>query len=119
MKNQRGIGVFGIFVVGAMVVCSAILLMKLVPAYLEYFSVKKALATMAKDPELKSMTTPEIKKSFQRRADVDNITSVKGDDIEVSKSGGIPVVSVSYSVKIPIVANLSAWIDFNSSTAPE
>ena len=59
----------------------------------------------------------DIKNSFDRRASVDAITAIKADDIDISVDGERPVLSASYTVKIPVVANISLIIEFNPSSA--
>ena len=50
MKQQRGMTFIGWVVVLALVISYVLIGIKVVPAYIEYFSVTKVLATMAKDP---------------------------------------------------------------------
>ena len=45
-SQQRGLSMIGFLFVAAVLVMIAMLAMKLVPAYIEFFSVKKILATM-------------------------------------------------------------------------
>ncbi len=115
-KNQRGITLFGVMFVGMFVVGGAILLMQLIPPYLEFWSVQKVLSVMAKDSSLPGMTPGEVKASFDKRAVIDNIKVIKGSDLEISKEGGKTVVSTSYTVTVPIFANLSALMEFEAST---
>jgi len=42
---------------------------------------------------------------------------VKGDDLEIGKEGGETVVSANWSVKIPLVSNISACLDFSVTSA--
>jgi hypothetical protein len=42
---------------------------------------------------------------------------VKGDDLEITKEGGETVVTANWSVKIPMVSNASACLDFTVTTA--
>jgi hypothetical protein len=118
MQNkQRGMTTFSIvFLIGGIAV-AAFLVMKMLPPYIEYFSIKKVLAAMAKQEDLNNMTPPEIRNAYDRRASIDNIKEVEGKDLQISKEGGNTVVSAEYSVKIPLVANISAVIDFSESTA--
>ena len=115
-KNQRGMTFIGVTFVGMIIVFGAILIMKLIPPYLEFWSVKKVISVMAKDPALPNMTTQEIRASFDRRAIIDNISIVKGSDLEISKDKGGTVASMNYSVTVPVVANLSALMEFEAST---
>ena len=113
MQNkQRGMTTFSVvFLIGGIALVT-FLVLKLLPPYLEYFSVKKVMAAMSKQEDLQNMTPPDIRKAFDRRASIDNITIVEGKDLEISKESGETVVSVEYTVKIPLAANISAVLDF-------
>lgn len=115
-KNQRGMTFISVTIVGMVIVFGAVLVMKLIPPYLEFWSVKKVIDVMAKDPALPGMTPQEVRNSFDKRATIDYITVVKGKDLEISKDNKGTVASMNYSVTVPVVANLSALIEFEAST---
>jgi Tfp pilus assembly major pilin PilA len=115
MHRERGLSLIGTIFVLAILGFVAVVGLKLVPAYIEYFAVKKVLAAMVHSGDTKG-TVAEIKKAFDRRSLIDDIHSLKGEDLDVTKEGGTVVVSANYSVKVPLVANVSACIDFSTST---
>jgi hypothetical protein len=90
---------------------------KLVPAYLDYIAVKKMLAAMESSGDLKG-TVHEIRKSFEKRNNIESVNDVHPDDLEITKEGGETVVSISWSKKVPLVSNISACLDFFATTAP-
>ncbi len=115
--KQRGIGFITLvlyFVVGGVVVLS---FLKLVPHYLELFSIKKVIAAMATSEEVKSGTVAEIRTSFDRRAVIDNIVAVKGLDLEISKENNETVVSAAWQPRISLAPGYTLLIDFTVSTA--
>lgn len=116
MKKQRGATVVGMLLIAGLVGSGLILAAKLVPAYIEFMSVKKILNSMATSGDLKTMSPKEIRDSFFKRADVDDIKNVKPEDLIVSREGNQSVVTVEYSVKVPVVANVSAYMDFAASS---
>ena len=116
-KNQQGMTFFGVMFVGMVLIFGAILVMKLIPPYLEFWSVKKIIGVMAKDSALPGMTVPEIRQSFDRRSIIDNVTVIKGSDLEIAKDRGATVVNANYTVTVPIAGNLSALMEFQASTA--
>ena len=116
MKYQRGMSFIGMVLLIALLVSIVLLGVKLTPAYLEFFSVKKVLGAMAKEPGFETMSAKEIMASFDRRATIDYITVVDSKDLDISKGDGGNVVSVEYSQKIPLVLNISACLDFSAST---
>jgi hypothetical protein len=115
-KRQRGLSlmnlVIGLAVVGFLVVMGA----KLLPSYIEYYNVKKVLASMEQAGTLKG-TVREIRYDWEKRIPIDDIRSVRGEDLEISKAGGETVVTAAWSVKIPLVGNASACLDFVVTTA--
>jgi len=84
------------------------------PAYIEYYSIQKALQQSLDDAkDLNSAA--EIRSAFQRRADAGYIESVDGKDIEVTKTKNEVTASVSWTRKLPMVANASILLDFEAS----
>jgi len=108
----------GFLFVAAVLVMLAMLAMKLVPAYIEYFSVKEILATMGREPDLKSMSNADIRSDFAKRADVGYVTAVKPEDIAIDRHGAVPVVSTDYTFRTRLVGNVSLVIDFSASSDP-
>lgn len=119
MNKQKGITVVGMLLVATGIFFIALIVMKIVPAYIEYFSVKKVINAMANDPALPTMSVKEIRDSFSRRASIDNITGIKSDELDISKSAGETVVIAEYAVKTPLLGNLSAYMDFTATTAKD
>jgi hypothetical protein len=116
MKTQRGLGFAGVLVLLVGIVFFAILGMKLAPAYIEYFSVKKAVTGMIESGELRNATVGDVRKAFDRRAVVDDITSIEGKDLEISKDGNEIVLEFAYEKRVPIFYNISVLIDFKGSS---
>jgi Domain of unknown function (DUF4845) len=120
MEKQRGITLIGFLIVAIIGVFAVIAVAKVLPAYLEYWSIKKVLAAMGNDPALPDMNVKEVKNSFSRRADIDNITAVKKDDLLIRREGQkIAEVSVEYSDKRHLVGPMSVCMDFFASSDPD
>lgn len=117
-RRQHGLSMFGFLFVAAVLVAVAMLAMKLVPAYIEFFSVKKILATMGQESDLRSKSNAEIRSDFTRRANVGYVTVVKPEDLSIDRRGGVPVVSVDYEFRTKLVGNASLVVDFSASTDP-
>lgn len=113
-KKQKGATLIGMLLVGSMIVFVALIVMKMVPAYTEYFSVKKTLQAMKQD-SLDNMSNKEIMDSFDRRASTGYIEVVTGRDLNIEKGvNGETVVTVDYTVVKPIIANVSVLIKFSA-----
>jgi hypothetical protein len=116
LKKQQGATFLGMVIVAAGLIFVAIIGMKLAPAYIEFVSVKKVLKAMGNDSSLNSMSTKEVRQSFDKRKSIDNISSVKGEDLVIKKDGGTTVVTADYQVQKPLMGNVTALLDFHASS---
>ncbi len=117
MKQERGLTMTGFLTLSVVLIFTALLVFRLLPPYLEYFYVQKAVDSIARDLDLQTATLREIRSAFDRRAMIDNITTIRGEDLELIKEGNYAVLDANYSVKVPIIANVAACIDFQASSA--
>lgn len=114
-RRQAGLS-FGGFVIVAFLGAFVVLLgFKLMPAYIEYMSLKNVLESVVNDPELKDAQVRQIRSAYSRRANIANVEVVGANDIEVMKDGDRMSLSAAYSVKVPLVGNVSACLDFEAS----
>jgi|APFre7841882724_1041349.scaffolds.fasta_scaffold29871_2 hypothetical protein len=118
-RRQKGIGFIGLsFVV---IVVGALLLLgfRLLPAYLQFFTVKGALKEITHNPELKSAGLQEIRSAFDKRAMVNDINVISGKDLDIEKGSDGFTISANYSQQIPLFQNVSACIDFSASSSTD
>ena len=115
-NNQRGLSMIGFLFVAVMLIFVAMLAMKLVPAYIEFFSVKKILATMGQDPDLRSKSNSEIRSDFSRRASAGYVEVVQPSDLTIERSSAGTVVSVEYEFRTKLFGNVSLVVDFSASS---
>jgi hypothetical protein len=113
-RSQLGIGLGGLLVAAFILIVVALLGMKLAPSYIEFFAVKKAVNALAS--ERTGASPAEIRRSFDQRAIVDDITSIKGADLEITKDGGTVVITAAYRKEIPLFANVGVYIDFAATS---
>jgi len=118
MRNkQRGVSFPVIFLFGVLLALAAVGAMKIAPAYTEFMTIKKTVMAIAAS-EGRTGSVSDIRKAFDRRSAIDNITAVTPGELEISKDGGEVVISFAYQKKIPLFTNVSLLIDFAASTAP-
>lgn len=115
--KQRGISFPLVFLIGVVLALAAVGAMKIAPAYTEFSTAKKAIVAIAAS-DGRTGSVGEIRKAFDRRSAIDDITAVTPGDLEITKDGGEVVISFAYTKKVPLFANVSLSIDFAASTAP-
>ncbi|KPC52983.1 DUF4845 domain-containing protein [Amantichitinum ursilacus] len=111
MRKQQGLSFFGFIIVAVFVAAVAVTFFKVIPAYVEYFNIKKTIKTIAKEGA--GQPPAEVRKSFSRHAQIDDIESVQATDLQIQQTGGVMNVSVSYQRTVPLVANISLLFNFD------
>ena len=114
MRNQQGVTLVGMVIVGIIIVFVAIGGLKIAPAYIEYYKVKKAIVGVAQTTS--RGTVAEVRAAFDRRAAIDDIDVIAGRDLEVTKEGNEIVVSFAYPKRISMFGNVSVLIEFAASS---
>jgi hypothetical protein len=115
MQNkQRGVSLSGLFIGLFILILVALLGMKLIPAYMEYGTARNAIKAIARD---KSNASPqEVRRAFEARAAIDDITAVRSAELDITKDGGEVVIGFAYRKEVPLFANLGVYMDFAAST---
>lgn len=112
--KQKGISLVSLLMWSIVLVLIAITSLRIVPVYIEYSSIKKNLSAIVKDTNLQNANLNQIRLAFSKRAQIDDIKSVSGQDIKINKENGRVVLSVNYTAKIPLFSNVSLNIDFEA-----
>ena len=114
MNTQRGITLIGMLVAAIVIVFLAIGGLKIAPAYIEYYKVKKAIVGVAQT--IGGGTVAQVREAFDRRAAIDDIDVISGKDLDVTKEGNELVISFAYPKRISLFSNVSVVIDFAASS---
>ena len=114
-RKQQGISLSGLMIWSFVLILVSIVGMKLIPTYIENATIKRTLLAVATESNLRT-NNEEIRQSFNKRASIDNIKAINGQDIIIDKKSDRVVLSTSYSVKIPLLANVSLYIDFTAAS---
>jgi hypothetical protein len=109
--RQRGLSLVSLIFVGVIVVFLLVIGAKAVPAMTEYFAIDRAVQKVAGEGQ----TVRDIRSAFDRYATVDDIKSIYGKDLDITKDGDRVIVSYSYQYSIPILDNVRIVIDFAGS----
>ena len=110
-KKQLGVGLGGLMMGSVIVIVVAMVGIKLLPSYIEFFAIKKAVNAIAGE-KAGGASVAEIRKSFDARSAIDDITSVRAADLEITKEGGQLVIAARYRKEVGLVGNVGVYIDF-------
>lgn len=97
-SRQAGVSFFGLVFVLAVLASVGVLGAQAFPTVLEYQAALKALE------KAKAGSSPqEVRAIFDKAAQIDDITSISGKDLEVGKQGDRVVVSFNYTREMPLM----------------
>lgn len=115
--RQSGVSLGGLIMVLFVLVLLGIGALKVVPSYMEFSKAKNAIQAIARDRQ--GGTVADIRKSFDARATIDDITAVKAQDLEVTKEGNRVVISFAYRKEVPLGGNVGLYMDFAATSKDE
>lgn len=111
-KRQRGVGMLGILLICIAIVLVVVGALKVIPTYLEY----RSIAAAAVAAKAGGRTVVDVQKAFDRAANINDITTISGQDLEITKEGENIIVSFKYEKKIPLFYGVSLLIEYSGSS---
>lgn len=112
-SRQRGATFLGMVTIVAILGFGIYGAIRLVPMYLEYMAVVRAMEQTAK--ENSGATQQALRVSLIRRWTIEDIKSIEPKDIEIKRAGDGFVMRAWYRAEVPFISNISLVADFDKS----
>ena len=118
MKRKQG----GMTMLGFLITLSVVILflfcgMKIVPMYIEYYSVKKALASIANEQSASATSKDAIRALFARHLKIDYVKIIKPDMLKIETTDSGFNLTVDYERREELIANLDVVGRFHAEQA--
>lgn len=113
-RKQSGLTFIGFVIVLAVAGLFIYVGMKLVPMYTEFYSVKKALASLANEDGIANKSAGEVEQMFFKRLYMSYALNVKSDHVKVERRETSWIVVVDYENRRPLIANLDVVGKFHA-----
>ena len=97
-SRQCGLTFFGLLLIGGLLAVTGVITAQVVPTAIEFQAVIKAVNKASE-----GSTVVEVRSNFDKAAAIDDIKSITGKDIDVTKEGDKIVVSFAYQREIHLV----------------
>jgi type II secretory pathway pseudopilin PulG len=94
-STQRGISLIGLIFVAAVLAMTGVVAAQVFPTVLEFMAVQKAVQKAAA-----GQSVQEVRDIFDKASAIDDIKSISGKDLEISKEGDKVVVAFNYQREI-------------------
>ena len=114
LVKQRGITLIGFIIVMAVVGFFIFLGMRLVPVYVEYYSVVSDLKAVCQQPDSEKLTADGIRAKLALRFLVSYVQNVDlKKHVKLVKDGDQKQVNITYEVRRPLIYNLDFVAKFD------
>ncbi len=81
-ERQRGMTLIGMLLLLILIGFVAVIAMKVVPMYIQYYSIKSTIESVRKE-SVSSMATVDIQNAIQKRFDIGYVETVKAKDLKI------------------------------------
>jgi Tfp pilus assembly major pilin PilA len=115
-RFQKGATLWGMLGVIAIILFFSMLIIKIVPSYIENQKFQKALDNLAEDQNAVRMNRYQMIKSLTNRLYIDmaDETLDLGEAFTITKTRDARVLTISYEKVIPMAYNISVLLDFEN-----
>jgi hypothetical protein len=114
-RRQQGLTMLSWMFVLGVAVFFALVAIKMVPTYIENYSVRQVLANMENDRTLRGGTAPAIRESFFKRLKINSVYEFDRSWIKISKQKDGNLVEVDYEIRKPVLGNVFIVMAFSES----
>ena len=94
--SQRGFSLLGMLFFGGIAACLFVVGAQVAPTVIEYQAIVKATSKAAREGN----SVVEVRTIYDRAAAIDNMSSIAGRDLDVTKEGDKIVVNFAYQREI-------------------
>ena len=113
-RTQGGMTMLGFLITLSVVILFIFCGMKIVPMYIEYYSVKKMMAAISNNPESANSSKDQIRKMFRRSLEIDYVKIITPEMLKIETTDSGYNLVVDYERREELVANLDVVGKFHA-----
>jgi len=114
-RHQQGMTLISWLIVITIGLFFTLISVKMVPTYLEHYSIVQILESMSEDRSVRKMSRRDIKETVFKRFRINGIYEFPKEDLEVVKGKDGYKVSADYEVRKPVFGNVFIVMTFSKS----
>lgn len=109
---QRGLTIFGFLIAAAVVVIFALVGFRVIPSYVEYYSVKRALDDTMRGGNVDPNNLHAFRNELERRLQTSYVEEVKARDVLVQRNGNQLTAELSWERRLHMIGNAYILLEF-------
>ena len=91
----------------------AMCIIRMLPGYLEYLSVRDIVSRVAMDPDTRDQSSSEIRRKIANIFNTNQIYLLDPKDVEVFSKGGNTYIDANYEVRLPVMWRIDSVMKFD------
>lgn len=111
-EQQRGATALGMLTILIILGLGLYAVIRLVPVYLEYFEVVRAMEGLSKESPAADTSPDKLRTGLNRRWNIEDIKTVDYKDIDIRRVGSRYEMTAEYRAEVPFIGNVSLVADF-------
>jgi len=113
--QQQGLTFISFLIVLIVLMSVGYLGLKMVPHYINFYSVKSSMNSVAEESRTDAMSVAQLRSNLLQKLNVNFISNIAPQDIKFSRGASGNLMTVDYRICESIVANVEACMDFKHS----
>jgi sensor histidine kinase regulating citrate/malate metabolism len=112
-KKQRGISFITVLFIVGVLAAVGLMAAQAFPSVIEYQAALKAINKASQ-----GATVAEVRSIFDKAADIDSITAIKGRDLEIAKEGDQVIISFAYDKEFHMFGPAYLLLKYRGTSRP-
>jgi Tfp pilus assembly major pilin PilA len=113
--GERGMTVIGMLLLIIVIAFVALIGMKVVPMYIQYFSIKSTIESIRKEPQVAQMSAQDIQTAIQKRFDIGYVDNIQARDLKIRNERNGRVIDLMYEDERDLFYGLFVVLKVNES----
>ncbi|MCU0807776.1 MAG: DUF4845 domain-containing protein [Candidatus Contendobacter sp.] len=107
--------VIGMLLLIIVIAFVALIAMKVVPMYVQYFSIKSTIESIRKEPQVAQMSAQDIQNAIQKRFDIGYVDNIMARDLKIRNDRNGRVLDLVYQDERTLFYGLSVVLKVNEA----
>lgn len=114
-QRQRGMTAIGMLLLLIVIAFVALIAMKVVPMYIQYYTIKSTIESVRKEPQIAQMSPTDIQNAIQKRFDIGYVDNITARDLKIRNENRGRVLDLEYQDERALFYGLSVVLKVNEA----
>ncbi len=107
--------VIGMLLLLIVIAFVALIAMKVVPMYIQYYTIKSTIESVRKEPQIAQMSPADIQTAIQKRFDIGYVDNITARDLKIRNENRGRVLDLVYQDERALFYGLSVVLKVNEA----